>query len=276
MNKCRWHLRRGKDFGLLIFIRDIYRYWTIYSLSTFVSLILLIWAYILAQFFEVGIVFFSYIFCTVFILLFYCFCCFFCFCCFCCCWLFSKQGAIKSRKYFKTDNFLPKRFLQVTQFFYEIVEKKRGSYDTLTYTYIWSENIVHMNLSYELTEHIKRKNSLSHFDGQRQQWHDPCHCWLLSWPFNVNQCDVTDTLLSLLLWCCEGKFSIYATHWMIVLQNTEIYITLENSQNISNRSPSHTASTISKTVKSIRAQDENSRTFSAARLLAVDFVNFKF
>ena len=57
------------------------------------------------------------------------------------------------------------------------------------------------------------------------------------------------TLLPLLLWCCGGKFSIYATHWMIVPQNTEIYITLENSGNISNGSLSRIASTISKTVK---------------------------
>ena len=109
--------------------------------------------------------FFSYfLYCIYFA--FFLFCCFFCCCCcFYCCCFFSEQGAIKSKKYFKTD---------------------KGSFDTLTYTYIWSENIVHMNLSYELTEHIKRKNRLSHFDGQRQQWHDPCHCWLLSWPFNVN------------------------------------------------------------------------------------------
>ena len=187
MNKCRWHLRRGKDFGLLIFIRDIYRYLTIYSLSTFVSLILLTWAYIRAQFFEVGIVFFLifsvlYLFCFFFVLQFFLLLLLFLLLLF-----FSEQGAIKSKKYFKTNNFFAQKIpASCPIFFYEIVEKKRGSYDTLTYTYIWSENIVHMNLSYELTEHIKRKNRLSHFDGKRQQWHDPCHCLLLSWPFNVN------------------------------------------------------------------------------------------
>lgn len=226
-------LAAWEGFWFTDFIRDIYRYLTIYSLSIFVSLILLTWAYILAQFLVVGIVFFSHIFCTVFILLFFCFAVFsFVVVVFIVVVFLVSRELSSLRSILKLIIFLPKRFLQVAQFFYEIVEKKRGSYDTLTYTYIWSENIVHMNLSYELTEQIKRKNRLSHFIVD--YWVGP---------------SMLITLLPLLLWCCGGKFSIYATHWMIVPQNTEIYITLENSENISNGSLSRIASTISKTVK---------------------------
>ena len=54
-----------------------------------------------------------------------------------------------------------------------------------------------INLSYELIKvikHVKRNSYLGHFDGQRYQWYDPCHCWLQS-SMLISAMNITDTLL---------------------------------------------------------------------------------
>ena len=119
-------LAAWEGFWFTDFIRDIYRYLTIYSLSIFVSLILLTWAYILAQFLEVGIVFFFSYFLYCIYFAFFLFCCFFCCCCcFYCCCFFSEQGAIKSKKYFKTDNFFAQKIPASCPIFFTKQSKKR-------------------------------------------------------------------------------------------------------------------------------------------------------
>ena len=118
-------LAAWEGFCFTDFIRDIYRYLTIYSLSIFVSLILLTWAYILAQFLEVGIVFFSHIFCTVFILLFFCFAVFSVVVVVFIVVVFLVSRELSSlRSILKLIIFLPKRFLQVAQFFLRNSRKK--------------------------------------------------------------------------------------------------------------------------------------------------------
>ena len=117
-------LAAWEGFWFTDFIRDIYRYLTIYSLSIFVSLILLTWAYILAQFLEVGIVFFSRIFCTVFILLFFCFAVFSVVVVFIVVVFLVSRELSSLRSILKLIIFLPKRFLQVAQFFLRNSRKK--------------------------------------------------------------------------------------------------------------------------------------------------------
>ena len=86
--------------------------------------------------------------------------------------------------------------------FYETVERKRRWYDALTMAYIWSDII----LTYESILWAQKTlwnlkqiavSSISTAEDINDMIR-PCHCWLQSWhmrPFNVNKCNVGDTLL---------------------------------------------------------------------------------
>ena len=52
--------------------------------------------------------------------------------------------------------------------------------------------LLHLNLSYELIKHVKRNSCLCHFDDRTISL---VTSQLAYFPFNVNKCDVTDTLL---------------------------------------------------------------------------------
>ena len=88
------------------------------------------------------------------------------------------------------------KFSQGTQMFTKqskrnevrMMDQHRPSYEVKIF--------MHLNLSYELIKHVKRNSCLYHLDGQRYLY-ELYRCWPQSWhiPFNVNKCDVTDTLL---------------------------------------------------------------------------------
>ena len=94
-------------------------------------------------------------------------------------------------------NYLPPKFSPVAQIFTkQSMQQHRPTYEEKVF--------LHMNLSYELIKHVKRNSCLCHFDGRRYQWYDPYICIIVDkrvgiCPFNVNKCDITETLLPMVL-----------------------------------------------------------------------------